>query len=138
MITTNRQKPLVTLILATLTLFLLSCTQHYPTGKPVHYEATGNASWYGPDFAGKKTANGERFNPGDLTAAHRTLPFNTRLKVTNLKNGKSVIVRINDRGPYADGRIIDLSRAAAKKIGMLNSGTARVKLNTVTVSGGKI
>jgi rare lipoprotein A len=89
---------------------------------------SGVASWYGPGFHGKQTANGERFNQDDLTAAHKTLPFNTLVRVVNVDNGKSVVVRINDRGPYAKNRIIDLSREAAKKIDMLNSGTARVRL----------
>jgi rare lipoprotein A len=89
---------------------------------------TGVASFYGHGFQGKKTASGERFSKRDFTAAHRTLPFGTRVKVTNLDNGKSVIVRINDRGPYKKKRIIDLSLGAAKKIGMLQNGTARVQL----------
>jgi rare lipoprotein A len=87
---------------------------------------SGVASWYGPGFHGKKTASGERFNTGSYTAAHRSLPFGTRVKVTNVRNGKSVVVRINDRGPFAHGRIIDLSKASANAIGM--GGTARVKL----------
>jgi rare lipoprotein A (peptidoglycan hydrolase) len=96
----------------------------------------GVASWYGPGFAGKLTANGEIFDPSELTAAHRTLPFNTHLRVTNLANGRSVTVRINDRGPFSGGRIIDLSRAAAEQIGMIGSGTARVRLEPVSGVGG--
>lgn len=92
---------------------------------------TGVASYYGPGFHGKKTANGERFNMNALTAAHRTLPFGTRVRVTNLDNGRSVVVRINDRGPFAKGRIIDLSKVAAKRIGMIQSGTARVRLEVL-------
>jgi len=92
------------------------------------YSRQGKASWYGPGFAGRKTANGERFNPRELTAAHKKLPFNTKVQVTHLGNGKSVIVRINDRGPYAGGRIIDLSKAAAREIDMLGSGVARVEI----------
>lgn len=88
----------------------------------------GAASWYGKDFAGNLTANGEIFNPQELTAAHRTLPFDTRVKVINLENDAYVIVRINDRGPYVHGRIIDLSRAAAAEINMVNAGVARVQL----------
>lgn len=88
----------------------------------------GVASWYGPNFHGKLTANGETYNMHGLTAAHRTLPFDTIVKVKNLDNGQSVEVRINDRGPYAKDRIIDLSKEAARKIDMLNSGTARVEL----------
>ena len=88
----------------------------------------GRASWYGPNFHGNLTANGERFDMRKLTAAHRTLPFNTVLKVKNLDNGKEVMVRINDRGPFAKNRIIDLSRRAATKIDMIGTGTARVAL----------
>ena len=91
----------------------------------------GVACWYGKQFHGRKTANGERFDMNKLTAAHRTLPFGTVVEVTNLSNGKKVIVRINDRGPFTKGRIIDLSYAAAKEIGILQSGTARVRLRIV-------
>lgn len=92
----------------------------------------GVASWYGPDFHGKPTANGETYNQNEMTAAHRTLPFNTVVRVTNLDNGKSVDVRINDRGPYAHNRIIDLSYAAARKVDMIGPGTARVRLQLVS------
>lgn len=92
---------------------------------------TGVASWYGSKFHGKLTANGETYNMNDLTAAHRSLPFNTVVKVTNLDNGKSVRVRINDRGPYVDNRIIDLSREAARKIDMERTGIANVRLDLV-------
>ena len=94
-------------------------------------QITGTASWYGPGFHGRRTANGERFNQNALTAAHRTLPFGTRVKVTNLSNNRSVVVRINDRGPYSGGRIIDLSAAAAREIGMINSGVARVRIEVL-------
>lgn len=100
----------------------------------------GRASWYGPGFAGRRTANGEIFDPSQLTAAHKTLPFGTQVRVTNLNNGRSTSVRINDRGPFKPGRIIDLSRAAAEQIGMIGSGTAPVQLellgtnNSVTLS----
>lgn len=90
------------------------------------YRESGGASWYGPGFHGRITASGERFNTNDLTAAHKTLPFGTRVQVTNTANGKSVVVRINDRGPFVKGRIIDLSRAAAELLDMLESGTAQV------------
>ncbi len=89
---------------------------------------TGMASWYGPDFHGKTTANGETYNQNELTAAHKTLPFNSVVRVTNLDNGKQVTVRINDRGPYARGRVIDLSRAAAREVEMIGSGVARVRI----------
>ena len=87
---------------------------------------SGRASWYGPGFHGRRTASGERFNAGALTAAHRTLPFGARVKVKNAKTGRSVVVRINDRGPYAHGRIIDLSRASAAALGI--SGVSSVTL----------
>lgn len=92
---------------------------------------TGPASWYGPGFHGRKTANGERFNMHELTAAHRSLPFGTKVRVTNQKNGKSVVVRINDRGPYAGGRVIDLSRGAAQALSMVGAGVAPVKLQVL-------
>lgn len=92
---------------------------------------TGTASWYGGKFIGRKTANGEIFTSQSLTAANKTLPFGTRVLVTNLNNGKSVIVRINDRGPYVGDRIIDLSYAAAKAIDMIGTGTAMVRLEIV-------
>ncbi|PJI48917.1 MAG: septal ring lytic transglycosylase RlpA family lipoprotein [Pseudomonas sp.] len=92
------------------------------------YRAEGTASYYGKAHHGKRTASGERFNQNALTAAHRTLPFGTRVKVTNLDNGRSVVVRINDRGPFGRGRIIDVSKAAAEQLNMLRSGTAPVRL----------
>ncbi|GGD96102.1 hypothetical protein GCM10011515_15050 [Tsuneonella deserti] len=88
----------------------------------------GVASYYGNELAGNRTANGERFNPGALTAAHRTLPFGTKVRVTNAANGKSVVVRINDRGPFHGGRIIDLSKSAASQIGLVARGSGRVEL----------
>lgn len=88
----------------------------------------GVASWYGLPFHGRKTANGERFDMNALTAAHPSLPFGTRVKVRSLVNGREVIVRINDRGPFTPGRIIDLSHAAARQIGLLGIGTKRVAL----------
>ena len=88
----------------------------------------GMASYYGNELAGNRTASGERFNPSLLTAAHRSLPFGSRVRVTNISNGDSVIVRINDRGPFSPGRVIDVSHSAAREIGMHRSGTARVKL----------
>ncbi|MEE9101430.1 MULTISPECIES: septal ring lytic transglycosylase RlpA family protein [Pseudomonas] len=95
------------------------------------YRAEGTASYYGKAHHGKRTASGERFNLNALTAAHRTLPFGTQVKVTNLDNGRSVVVRINDRGPFRRGRIIDLSRAAAEQLNMLRSGTAPVRLESL-------
>jgi rare lipoprotein A len=91
----------------------------------------GYASYYAADFAGRRTASGERFDPRAFTAAHRDLPFGTRIRVTNLENGRSVTVRVNDRGPYVEGRIVDLSWAAAREIGMLRSGVTRVHLDVL-------
>jgi rare lipoprotein A len=91
----------------------------------------GKASWYGEKYHGRKTACGEIFDMHKLTAAHLSLPLVTIVKVTNLENGKSVVVKVNDRGPYVRGRIIDLSYAAAKKIGMLEDGVAKVKIEIV-------
>lgn len=88
----------------------------------------GTASWYGPKFHGRRTANGERFNMNAMTAAHPDLPFNTRVRVTNLANGRRAIVRINDRGPFKGGRIIDLSRAAARKLDFEHDGLTKVRL----------
>ncbi len=92
---------------------------------------TGGASYYSNEFAGRRTASGETFNPKALTAAHRTAPFGSHIQVTNLSNSKQVTVRVNDRGPWTKGRIIDLSYAAAQKLGMHHSGTARVRLTLV-------
>ena len=88
----------------------------------------GAASWYGPGFYGRTTANGERFSKGTLTAAHRTLPFGTKVRVTNLSNGRSVVVRINDRGPFKYHRVIDLAHGAASQLQMMQAGEVPVKL----------
>ena len=88
--------------------------------------ACGQASWYGPGFHGKKTASGERFNQNAMTAAHKTLPLGTKVRVTNKRNGRSIVVRINDRGPYAHGRVLDLSKGAASQLGFIRSGHASV------------
>ncbi|MFA9500733.1 septal ring lytic transglycosylase RlpA family protein [Mannheimia sp. E30BD] len=95
-----------------------------------HFQ-TGVASYYANKFNGRRTANGEIFSNAKLTAAHKTLPFGTLIEVTNIRNGRSVIVRVNDRGPYAHARVVDLSSAAAKKIGMHHSGIAKVKIAVV-------
>lgn len=92
---------------------------------------TGQASWYGPGFFGNRTASGEVFRPGTLTAAHRTLPFGTRVRVTNLWNGRSAVVRINDRGPFHGSRVIDLAHGAANQLGLVSSGVAKVKLEVL-------
>jgi rare lipoprotein A len=91
----------------------------------------GNASWYGRRHHGKRTASGEVYDQNALTAAHPSLPFGTRLKVTNLDNGKSVVVRVNDRGPFVRGRIIDVSWAAARALGLLADGVAKVRIETL-------
>lgn len=101
------------------------------TASAVKGARRGIASWYGPGFHGRQTANGERFNQNALTAAHRTLPFGTRVRVTNLNNGSSVVVRINDRGPFSRGRIIDLSAGAARAIGLQRSGVAPVSIEVL-------
>lgn len=95
------------------------------------YKSSATASYYGKDFHGKKTSNGEVFNMNDLTCAHKSLPFDTILRITNLSNGKTVKVRVNDRGPFVVGREIDLSTAAAKKLDMMKAGTAKVKIEIV-------
>jgi rare lipoprotein A len=100
---------------------------YYPHEQP-DYDETGIASWYGPTFYGKSTANGEVYDGNALTAAHRTLPMPVNVRVTNLDNGKSIVVRVNDRGPYARGRIIDLSRHAAELLDVVQSGTAKVRV----------
>lgn len=91
----------------------------------------GEASWYGKQYRGRHTASGERFKPNAMTAAHKTLPFNTIVRVTNLNNGRTVKVRINDRGPFKSGRIIDLSRGAARKVDMVRTGVAPVRLEVL-------
>lgn len=99
------------------------------------YREEGVASWYGAAHHGKKTANGERFDAYRArTAAHKTLPFNVCAEVENLRTGKSVLVRINDRGPFAKGRVIDLSKAAASEIGLVGSGVAKVRVEAVGVA----
>lgn len=103
---------------------------YYPLLSSHGFREEGIASWYGPDFHGKLTANGERYDMHGMTAAHKLLPFGTRVKVTNRENGKSIVVRINDRGPFVANRIIDLTRTGAERIGMLAKGTAPVLLET--------
>lgn len=100
---------------------------YYPA-EDYNYSETGIASWYGPDFHGKYTANGEVFNQNALTAAHRTLPLPSYVRVTNLQNGRQLVVRVNDRGPFAHSRILDLSRQSAEMLGIIGKGTAPVKV----------
>ena len=154
--------PATLLLLACLALALSACgtTRHYddraPTtgsgdykvGKPYKvggvwykpredpfYDRVGNASWYGRDFHGRSTANGERFDMNKLTAAHTTLPMPSFVRVTNLSNGRSLVLRINDRGPFAKGRIIDVSRRAAQLLGFEKKGVQRVRVQAVSANG---
>ncbi len=109
-----------------------------PTSGRILLTLEGIASYYADDFHGKQTSNGEMFDMNALTAAHRTFPFDTMVQVTNLVNSKSVVVRINDRGPFVDGRIIDLSLGAAKEIGLIATGTARVRLEVLKWGDGTL
>ena len=111
--------------------YIIRGIKYYPTVVSVGDVFKGNASWYGPDFHGKLTSNGETYNMHDMTAAHKTLPMNTIVKVTNLRNGKTTVVRINDRGPFVATRIIDLSNKAAHKIEMIGRGTAPVTIEVL-------
>ena len=116
--------------------FVIACSSA-PVAQPQPSETLrGVASWYGQEYAGRTTANGEIFDPWQLTAAHRTLPFGTVLDVTNAKNGQTVRVRINDRGPYINDRLIDISYAAAAKIGLVEPGTGEVQLTIVRLGRG--
>lgn len=118
-------------------LFLAACGGTTPppmTSVSENWSEEGYASWYGPDFHGKRTASGEVYDMEAMTAAHKRLPFGTRVRVDNLDNGMRTEVRINDRGPFVDDRVIDLSMAAARDIGMLGPGTARVRISVVQLS----
>ncbi len=109
--------------------------RYQPTKKIESFSQTGKASWYGPGFHGKKTSSGERFDMNTLSAAHRTLPIPSYARVTNLSNGKSVVVRINDRGPFHGNRVMDVSKAAAKELGFIHTGTANVKVEQILPNG---
>jgi rare lipoprotein A len=119
------------LAVAVLITVVISCGARLDLDREPRYEAVGLASYYGRKFHGRRTASGERYDMHDLTAAHPVLEFGSRVEVINLKNGRKVRVRINDRGPFRKGRIIDLSYAAAKKIGMLRRGVAKVRVRLV-------
>lgn len=125
---------------ATMRPYTIRGITYYPTVVSVGDEFSGRASWYGPDFHGKFTSNGETYDMYAMTAAHKTLPMNTIVRVTNKENGRSVVVRINDRGPFVDNRIIDLSNEAATKMDMLGKGTALVSLEVLGFekSGGRV
>ena len=112
--------------------YVINNRTYYPLPSSEGYVESGIASWYGRDFHGRNTSNGERYDMHDITAAHKLLPMQTMLLVENRDNGKKIVVRVNDRGPFVKGRIIDLSYGAAKKLGLVNSGTARV---TITALG---
>lgn len=120
---------------ATMRPYMVFGKKYYPTVAHINDNFVGIASWYGPDFHAKKTSNGEVYNMYAQTAAHKTLPMNTMLRVDNLENGKSTIVRINDRGPFVAGRIIDLSNKAAHDIDMVKKGTAKVKITVLGFNG---
>jgi len=120
-------------ILAVVGLGLSGCSLFRREAPPA--EQVGVASWYGAELQGKRTASGERFAADALTAAHPSLPLGTRVRVTNLANGRSVVVRINDRGPFVEGRALDVSRGAARALGMLGSGTARVRITPLATTG---
>ena len=131
-----RRPAIVTLGLAlTVVLTLSACAHHYkfpPAQAPsVGLIEVGVASWYGPGYNGKRTSSGERFDQDDLTAAHASWQFGTRVRVTFLSTGRSVVVRINDRFPNHKGRVIDLSRGAAREIGLIGPGTGRVRLEVL-------
>ncbi len=118
-------------------IFLGACASTREVSRPFEWEKgtqfreVGLASWYGEDYHGRRTANGEIYDMNAMTSAHRTLPFNTRVRVTNLENGKRCDSRINDRGPFIPGRIIDLSKSGAKELGILGPGTARVAVEVI-------
>lgn len=120
---------------ATMKPYQINGKWYYPQKVSLGDSFDGIASWYGPDFHNKKTSNGEIYNMNLHTAAHKTLPMNTLVKVISKENGRSTIVRINDRGPFVEGRIIDLSQAAAKDIDMIKTGTARVNLEVIGFGG---
>lgn len=119
---------------ATFRSYKVKGVRYHPLLNADNFSQTGKASWYGPGFHGKKTSNGERYNMNALTAAHKTLPLGTLVRVSNLSNGKSIIVRINDRGPFHGNRIIDLSKAAATKLGFIRNGMANVRVETINTN----
>ena len=116
---------------ALLSLFLLPGISEAKTYPDTH-RLTGVSSYYGSFHHGRKTANGDRFNMHAMTAAHRTLPLGSKIKVTNLRNGKSAVLKVNDRGPYKHGRILDVSQGAAKKLDMIKTGTAQVRIEVLS------
>ncbi|MCS4533929.1 septal ring lytic transglycosylase RlpA family protein [Neisseria sp. CSL10203-ORH2] len=105
--------------------------RYTPRKKVSSFSQVGRASWYGKKFHGRKTSSGERYDMNEMTAAHKTLPIPSYARVTNLQNGKSVVVRINDRGPFHGKRIVDVSKAAAKRLGFMHTGTAKVRIEQI-------
>ena len=120
---------------ATMRSYRVRGKTYHPTYVKVGDTMRGIASWYGPDFHGKETSNGEQYNMHAMTAAHKTWPMDTMVRVQNLDNGRSAVVRINDRGPFVQGRVIDCSYAAGKKLGLDKTGVARVKLTVLGFAG---
>lgn len=114
--------------------YVIDNVKYYPIPSSHGYTDTGIASWYGPGFHGRLTSNGERYDMNGTTAAHKILPMNTMVLVENLENSRKEVVRINDRGPFVRGRVIDLSRMTAKRLGILRKGTARVKITALAPS----
>ena len=112
--------------------YVINGKRYYPIPSAVGFSERGIASWYGKKFHGRMTSNGERYDMHAMTAAHKTLPMHTTLLVTNLENGRRTVVRVNDRGPFVQGRIIDLSYRAAKEIGMVSAGVARVQIQAIS------
>lgn len=127
------KKILLSIICLTSILALQGCTNMQANTSTSTYQAKGTASWYGKKFNKKRTASGERFDMNKLTAAHRTLPLHSYALVTNLRNGKQVVVKINDRGPFVHHRIIDLSYAAAKRLEFTGEGTAPVSIKRISL-----
>ena len=129
----RRRRAWVRLVIALALGLVVACgpARRAPPATEPGFDEIGFASWYGPGLRGKPTASGERFDPGALTAAHPSLPFGTRVEVVRLETGARVVVRINDRGPFAGGRIIDLAREAALRLGMIEDGVAEVGLRVL-------
>ncbi len=120
---------------ATMKPYTVLGKRYYPTMVSIGDSFSGVASWYGPNFHNKLTSNGEYYNMHAMTAAHKTLPMNTMLRVTNLENGRNIVVRVNDRGPFVKSRIIDLSNEAAHRIDMVKKGTAPVRIEVIGFNG---
>lgn len=126
-------KPILPLLLSALILFVTACSTTQPKsgGSWVGYTETGHASFYADKYENRKTANGELYKHNLKTAAHKKLPFGSKVRVTNVSNGKSVVVKINDRGPFVKGRVIDLSKSAFSSIGKTSSGVIKVKIEVI-------